>query len=94
MNSESNTPFFSRELLPCIIKYDRFKEADNQFNWSTEIKEFYHYVSDIVHVKGPEKGFQNLNKTNFYLSGTTLVNINKDTIIQFFNDFNYRMTFR
>lgn len=87
MSSEGNSPYFSREVIASIIKFDRFSEVNSQLNWAKEMKEFYYKLCDIVHVNGTKRGFQQLNRTNFYLSGTTLPRISKDTIINVFGDF-------
>lgn len=87
MASQGNSPYFSREVIANIIKFDRFNEVNTQLDWAKEIKEFYYKLCDIVHVNGTKRGFQQLNGTNFYLSGTTLPRISKDTIINVFGDF-------
>jgi hypothetical protein len=93
VDSKSNTPFFSREVISNIIKYNRFDWIEEKYHWSKEIKDFYYKICDIVHVNGTANSYDRLNRTNIFLSGTTLVNIKEDTIIAFFNDFIEAMGF-
>jgi len=93
MSSKGNTPYFSREVVANIIKYEIFNDVNDQLEWGKDIKEFYYKICDIVHVNGVKQGFQKLNGTNFFLSGTAFVNINKKTLCQFFNDYIKAMEF-
>jgi hypothetical protein len=93
VDSKGYTPYFSREVISNIVKYDRFDDVNRLYDWGNELKEFYYKICDIVHVNGTESSFNKLNRTNFFLSGTALVNIREETIKQFFIDFIKTMEF-
>ena len=80
--SQQNTPFFST-MIEKLIKTDRFKNINDNYNWKDVIKKFYWKISDFAHTKGQLKGYRELNKLNFFISGTSAPNIDYDTLKEF-----------
>lgn len=86
MNSQADTPFVSTMLVK-LIKSGRFKDLNDKFQWSDNLKKFYWHVSDFAHNKGQLKGYRELNQTNFFMSGTSAPRINYTTLSVFCDAF-------
>jgi len=80
--SKSDTPGFSKSLS-VLVTNGRFKEFDETFEWKKRIQELYWLLSDYSHNKGQLKGYRQLNKTNHFISGTSVPTINEETLESF-----------
>lgn len=79
VTSKSDTPGFSKSLDK-LVKNGRFKDFNDLFNWKKSLQEFYWQLSDFSHNKGELKSYRNLNKTSFYISGTSAQSIDFNTL--------------
>lgn len=81
MTSKEGTPPFSGTMIKSLIRHNRYKENDNQCEWSKDAKQHYWELSDFVHVKGMEKGFRKLNLGSISGSpGNRVLPINTETL--------------
>lgn len=82
VESQTNSPFVS-EMLNKLIKSGRYKDINENYKWSDNLKKFYWEISDFAHNKGQLKSYLELNGTNFFISGTSAPRINIKTLSTF-----------
>lgn len=82
MNSQADTPFVS-EMLKKLIRNGRYKDINEAYNWSENLKKFYWNISDFAHNKGQLKSYRQLNETNFFMNGTSAPRANMKTLSVF-----------
>jgi hypothetical protein len=72
LRSKGKTPPFTRAISG-LLKNDRFAALDSASDWADEIKQFYWYLSDAIHVRGSQYSLQAMQPSpNIYNGIPTL----------------------
>lgn len=82
ITSKGDTPRFSTSIDK-LIKIERYKEFNEEYNWKKNLQELYWQLSDFSHNKGQIKGYRELHKTRSFINSTSRPSINFDTIDTF-----------
>ncbi|MBI4646612.1 MAG: hypothetical protein HY738_08500 [Bacteroidia bacterium] len=86
VTSQANTPFVS-DMLKKLARSGRYKNINDNYKWSDNLKQFYWNISDFAHNKGELKSYRHLNETNFFMSGTSAPRVNLQTLYIFCDAF-------
>lgn len=87
LNSKANTPLFS-ETINKVVKLERFRQLNDKYNWKNDIQNLYWEICDFIHVKGRNKGFRVLNRTNIWIGGVSMPSFSEKTLENYLENFN------
>ncbi|WKZ71125.1 MAG: hypothetical protein QY331_07655 [Melioribacteraceae bacterium] len=86
LNSQRGTPLFSR-AIKSLLNDNRFFNLEKDTLWVTNLKNFYWYLSDIIHTRGNNYSLEALQPSNFSYNNIRTAQFSKANLKQLLDTF-------